>query len=217
MRDRKWTGDEEIDAMLNDHTANTGEMAKASRIMQHRTIEAMNGLHDGLQGVMTTIHRGAGLVVQKADDIAKLAAQKADEVAKKMDDFASKVDDFAKKVGDVGKKVEDASNVQTVQQRKIVVLTVVITVATVVYAAVNIFAASEMRQANAIQRDMVAATNRAAEAAIAANAIQRDMVAATNKAAQAAIAANEIQRQALENPRQTAKQPENPHPVTKRK
>lgn len=182
--------------MLNDHTANTGEMAKANRIMQHRTIEAMDGLHDGLNGVMQSIQRAAGLVVQKADDVANLVGQKADDVAQKVDDFATKVDDFAKKVGDVGKKVEDASNVQTAQQRKIVVLTVVITVATVVYAAVNIFAASEMRQANAIQRDMVAATNRAAEAA---------------------IAANEIQRQALENPRQTAKQPENPHPVTKRK
>jgi|HubBroStandDraft_1064217.scaffolds.fasta_scaffold02314_9 hypothetical protein len=191
--------------MLNDHTANTGEMAKASRIMQHRTIEAMDGLHDGLKGVMQTIQRAAGLVVQKADDVANLAVQKADEVAKKMDDFASKVDDFAKNVSDVGKKVEDASTVQTAQQRKLVALTVVIMFATVLYVAVNIFAALEMRQANDIQRGMVAATNRAADAAIAANAIQRDMVTATNKAAQAAIAANEIQRQALENPRVATK------------
>jgi len=191
--------DDDNNALLNDHTANTGEMAKYSRIMQHRTNEAMDGLHDGLKGVMETIHRAAGLVAHKADDAAKLIAQKADDVAKK-------VDDFAMKVGDVGKKVEDASNVQAAQQGKLVLLTWVIAGATVVYAAVNIFAALEMRQANSIQRDMVAVTDKAADAAIAANSIQRDMVTATSKAAQAAITANELQRQALEKPRPEPKQ-----------
>jgi hypothetical protein len=205
MRDRKWTDDDEINALLNDHTANTGEMAKASRIMQHRTIEAMDGLHDGLRGVMQSIQRAAGLVAQKADEVAKLVVQMGDDGAKKVDDFAIRVGDFANKVSDVGKKVEDASSAQAAQQRKLVLLTWVITIATVVYAAVNIFAALEMRQANSIQRDMVMATNKAADAAIAANFIQRDMVAATNKAAQAAIAANEIQLQALENPRPATK------------
>jgi hypothetical protein len=205
VKHRKWTDDEEINEMLNNPTNQTADIAKFDRIMQHRAIEAMNGLHDGLKGVMQTIHRSAGLVVDKADDVSNLVVDKAGEVARKVDDFAIKVDDFAKKVGDVGARVEDASNVQSAQQRKLVLLTWVIALATVVYAAVNIFAALEMRQANSIQRDMVTATNRAANAAIAANEIQRDVVAATNKAAQAAIAANEIQLQALDTPRRTQK------------
>src|ERR1035438_4492325 len=169
MKTREWTDDPEINEILNKPTVLTWEIAQFDRIMQHLAIEAMNRLRNGLTGVMETIQRGAGRVVDKADDFAKT--------------------------------VKDASDVQAAQQGKLVLLTWVIAGATVVYAALNIVTAFEMSQANAIQRDMVAATNKAADAAIAANSIQRDMVAATNKAADAAIAANELQRQALANPR----------------
>ncbi len=141
MKDRKWTDDDEINALLNDKTANTADIARYGRIMQHRSIEAMNGLHDGLKGVMESIHRGAGLAAQKADEFAQ--------------------------------KVKDASDVQTAQQGKLVLLTWVIAIATAVYVGINAVTVFEMSQANSIQRDMVAATNRAADATIAANELQR--------------------------------------------
>jgi hypothetical protein len=151
MKSRNWTDDPEIDELLNSGTANTGEMAKFDRIMQHRAIEAMNGLHDGLRGVMQSVQRAAGVAADKTDEVVN--------------------------------KVEAAGRQQARQQRAMVCLTSVLAIATAVYTAINILVAVEMNRANDIQREMVAATNKAADAANVANDIQREALELTRSAA----------------------------------
>jgi len=213
MKDRKWTDDEEINAILNAKTAQTDEVHKYSRIMQHRTIEAMNGLHSGLQGVMDTIHRADNLaeatktIHTAADRVSDNLAEATKTIHRAADQLSGNLTEATKKVDDFTRGVKEAGEAQAAQQRKIVFLTWVIATATVVYAIITGASVYEMAQANAIQRQMAAATSRAADVATAGNLIQHDMVAVTAKAADAAIAGNEIQRQALQQDHSVAVKP----------
>jgi hypothetical protein len=218
MRDRKWTDDEEINAILNAKTAQTDEVHKYSRIMQHRTIEAMNGLYIGLQGVMQTIHRAADRLSDNlaeatrtihtaADRVSDNLAEATETLHRAADQLSGNLTEATKKVDDFTRGVKEAGEAQAAQQRKIVFLTWVIAIATVVYAIITGASVYEMAQANAIQLQMAAATNRAADVATAGNLIQHDMVAVTAKAADAAIAGNDIQRQALQQAHSVAVKP----------
>jgi hypothetical protein len=209
MKDRKWTDDEDINEILNAKTAQTDEVHKYSRIMQHRTIEAMNGLYNGLQGVMETIQRAADRLSDNLAEATGTVHRAADQLSGNLTEATKKVDDFT-----LG--VKEASEAQAAQQRKIVFLTWVIAIATVVYAVITGASVYEMAQANTIQRQMAAATNRAADVATAGNLVQHDMVAATAKAADAAIAGNDIQRQALQEDRSAAVKPAKKPPVSKK-
>jgi|SRR5579871_239649 len=218
MKDRKWTDDEEINAILNAKTAQTDEVHQYSRIMQHRTIEAMNGLDVGLRGVMATIHRAADRLSDNlaeatrtihtvADQVSDNLAEATQTIRKAADQLSGNLTEATKKVDDFTRGVNEASKTQAAQQGKIVFLTWVIAIATVIYAVITGASVYEMAQGNTIQRQMAAATNKAADVATAGNLIQHDMVAATTKAAAAAIASNDIQLQALQQANSAAVKP----------
>jgi hypothetical protein len=141
-----------IDDILNFDGPQTAEIARYERIMQHRTIEAMNGLSgrldsvvEKLVGVMETIHRVGQLAQEKADQ----AIQAADK----------------------------ASTSQGRQQRAMYVLTGALFACTLFYTIINAWVALEMREGNEIQRMIANAVKEQAAAARESNEIQRHLPA----------------------------------------
>jgi hypothetical protein len=175
-------------------------------------------LYNGLQGVMETIQKAAdrlsdnladatGTINSAADQVSNKLAQATATIENAADKLSGNLTEATKKVEDFTRVVKAASDEQSKQQNKIVFLTVVIALSTVIYAGITGASVYEMAEANTIQRQMAVATNRAADVATAGNQIQRDMVAVTGKAADAAIAGNDIQRRALEQSRSESVKP----------
>jgi hypothetical protein len=140
----------DISEILNYEYANTAVMARYERIMQHRTIEAMNGLSGRLDsvvnklvGVMETIHRVGQLAQEKANQ-AILAAG-------------------------------NARQAQGRQQRAMYVLTAALVLCTLAYTGINYWVAVEMREGNEIQRLIANAAKEQAAAARESNEIQKHL------------------------------------------
>jgi hypothetical protein len=144
----KTFADISIDEILNYQYADTALMARYERIMQHRTIEAMNGLSgrldevvNKLEGVMETIHRVGQLAQDKADK-AILAA-------------------------------DTSSKVQIRQQRAMYFLTGALVICTIAYTTINYLVWVDMRAGNDIQLTISGAVKEQAAAARESNNIQR--------------------------------------------
>jgi hypothetical protein len=73
-----------VDEILNYDDAHTGTMSRYDRIMQHRAIEAMNGLSMQLNGVIETIHRTGQLAQEKANEAMQGAREAAAEQRKQL-------------------------------------------------------------------------------------------------------------------------------------
>ena len=130
-----------IEKILNYEGAHTGEMNRLDRIMQHRTIEAMNGLSKRLDGVveklvglMETIYRVGQLGKEKGEDAIKA--------------------------------VNAANASQEKQQRAMKWLTAALVVCTVVYTIINGCVAIEMRDGNKIQRVIADAAKQQSDKAL---------------------------------------------------
>lgn len=143
----------EIDEILNYDRPETAVMARYERIMQHRTIEAMNGLSgrldgviDKLTGVMGTIH-----------NVGQLAQEKAEQAIA---------------------ATQEASASQKKQQNAMRWLTAVLVICTLAYTAINAWVAYEMHQGNEIQKEVANAAKAQADAAREANEFQRQASAA---------------------------------------
>ncbi len=65
---RDWK-DISIETVLNNETANTAEMGRYDRILQHRSTEATNGLANRLQGVIETIYNASQLAEKRAEKV----------------------------------------------------------------------------------------------------------------------------------------------------
>lgn len=144
--------DIDVRDILNYDHAETAVIARYERIMQHRTIEAMNGLSgrlDGvvekLVGVMETIHRVGQLAQEKADKAIQAA--------------------------------NTATTAQGKQQRAMTALTVALVACTILYTFVNVVMALEMREGNKIQRRIADAAEEQTEAARENNKRQKALPA----------------------------------------
>ena len=68
-KDWKEMGDDEI---LNFEEAHTAKMARYQRIMEMKSISALDGVKDKLTGLMETIHRASQGLKDKADRLIEL-------------------------------------------------------------------------------------------------------------------------------------------------
>src|SRR5580658_880273 len=119
-----------IDTVLNNETANTAEMGRYGRILQHRSTEAANGLVKQLQGVAETIYRAS-----------QLAEARAEKVIPKLDVAISKADEAIA-------KAEQAAIAQGRQQRAMRWLTIALVACTAMYTGINAWVAREMHEGN---------------------------------------------------------------------
>jgi hypothetical protein len=144
-----------IDTVLNSETANTAEIGRYNRILQHLSAEATNGLVKQLQGVSQTIYRAS-----------QLAEARAEKVIPKMDLAITKADEAIEKAA-------QAATAQARQQRAMKWLTITLVACTVAYTLINAWVGYEMREANTIQAQVAEAAKEQASAARDANDIQR--------------------------------------------
>jgi hypothetical protein len=147
----------QIDTVLNNETANTAEIARYNRILQHRNSEATTQLAKQMHSVAETIYRAS-----------QLAEDRAAKVIPKIDVAISKADEA------IGKAAEAAS-AQRRQQAAMKTLTFALVACTVAYTLINGLVAYEMRQGNAIQAQAAEAAKEQANAARDANDIQRKL------------------------------------------
>jgi hypothetical protein len=137
-----------VDLVLDDETANTAEMARYERIMQHRSTQATIGLTD-------TIRRAA----EVAEEKSKILVSKLDIAISKADDAINRAD--------------AAATAEGRRQTAMTALTLTLVACTLTYTAINGWSAWEMHQGNKIQAQVAATAKDQVSAARDANEIQR--------------------------------------------
>lgn len=164
--------DIDVQELLDYEGAETAKMARFERIMQHRTIEAMNGLSGRLDDIIkeltvvtSTLIKVTGRldgVTQTIHRVGQLAQAKADE---------------AIAAGN------QAGAAQAKQQSAMTWLTVALALCTLAYTGINAWVAVEMRRGNAIQANVATAA--------------KDQADAAKEQAAAARESNELQKRQL--------------------
>lgn len=128
-----------IDKILNYEGTNPGEISRLDRIMQHRTVEGMNGLSGRLDDVVNKLTGVIGTIYR----VGQLAQEKADSAIA---------------------AANTASTAQGRQQRAMKWLTLALVACTVAYTAINGVVVYEMREGNKIQREIADAAKEPAGA-----------------------------------------------------
>lgn len=155
-------GDIDVTEILDYEGAETAKIARYERIMQHRTIEAMNGLSLRLDGIVTELNDATSNlkvvatqlngVTQTIYRVGQLAQEKVDEAIK---------------------AAADAGKAQGRQQLAMVGLTVALVLCTGVYTWLNYSVLNEMRKGNDIQAAVAVAAKEQAAAAREANELAK--------------------------------------------
>ena len=151
-KDYKAFSDEEL---LNFEDANTAQMSRYSRIMQHRANEAALQLAKQLNGVTETIYRAS-----------QSAQEKASTLLNKIDEAMSRAD------AAIG-AAEAAASEQRKQQKIITRLTLVLAVSTAVYTGINAVSTYQAYRGNQIQARIAEAAREQVLVSREANGLQR--------------------------------------------
>jgi hypothetical protein len=159
------------------------ETARFERILQVRLTESVGLLSAKLTGLMETIYRSTGRVSDRTEALGDSVTSAADRLGEKSDALTNVVNSSSELLG---QKADDLSNVvissterlsqkadelrssyeriadsQSRQQRALILLSVVVSVATVAYTVITWQSVQAMRAANDIQRQMLAAQQQA--------------------------------------------------------
>jgi hypothetical protein len=151
-KDYKAISEEE---MLNFEDANTAQIARYARIMQHRSSEATVQLAKQMQSVAKRIYT---------------ASQAAQENAR---EFANKVDEAIAKADEAIASANAAALEQRRQQRSMKALTAALLVATVAYTIINAVSVLQAYRGNQIQAAIASAARDQVVVAREANELQR--------------------------------------------
>ena len=122
------------DEILNFEGAQTGEMARYERIMQHKTILALNNAKDQLNGLMQTIYRFSQGLQDTINSSTKEMKSSTDQLISLYDKVSQ----------DQGK-----------QQKVLVALSIVVSLSTAIYTAITWQSVTAMNEANSIQRQFL--------------------------------------------------------------